>query len=949
MADYGLKYYCDYRSPMRGTLLYRIDIEERGSTNTDESAAEMLRPYSDVFTIKQGGSDDAEYTAIKGSTVTLKILCVDDMKYLSLFTTDPRKYRLTIYEYRDDSQGSPVKLILWRGFLAANSYKEEFAKPPYIVTLSATDGLSLLTAIPFRNANGEKFAGLKSVYDLLSDALEVLELDMPLCEWTNLNGNISDTPSLKEVYIDTARIYDATKDPNWCDVLKLGSESFIGQVFQAGGVFHVRRIASLRSASRPELFSSNWSLLGKPRPVVHELWRKSTDVSDGSEISMLPPYKLAKVEYSLNNEKVDNERHYEPSRWISGWDYPKISTGNKYLRILKNRVVLYTRKVSTSPQFYFGIGEFKPQENISLNISFDIYNPSNDQIGTWFTIAYGSSWSAEVSTGEREMAYGGKTIDPSGVSNVSDYYPLSGLQYQSVSFTVSSIPNINTGSKWLILKIGSSKTVQAGEMRPEKLFISNIKIDLDATTKITEFNAIELPINNKTPDKCSWSTPIRDGGYNTNPLAGMPNVLTDSTGEPIVSWISRAERGNLMSVVADDIRMLRSNVSRQLDGELRCPDGVDLNSLFFDGKFTNAVYYINSLELLAQRQIYKVQLRELFNTKIVAAINAWTTLCSFNNGARIMASLNGVLFLRSIGNTPVLSLFNTETHDIITLPYTAGPDVRKGVGAVVIPVGETDLYAIDNVGNVLSHLDSTTADILDYESALYDADREIWISCKQMPGMKTSITVLTANLELESQETFDFWKSSIMLTANSYVVSGYTSTDKILRWHNYELHPSGSLADVSSAGIGTNRNPHTISAISDALLIKYYSNDLSFEVCRRYGTMIQSKSICAVPSFGGNYMSSCNNKLAAIYSSSSKQLYICKASGSFRTLDCDADSIIVSVDAVYTTLNGVLSCYSLEDRFLVPRYRTQRVLGTAQGKIIVTNDSARAIDLREMI
>ena len=64
MATYGLKYYCDYRSKMRDRLLYRIEIEERGNANTSETYAAMMRPYADVFTLKQGGTDDPEYTAI---------------------------------------------------------------------------------------------------------------------------------------------------------------------------------------------------------------------------------------------------------------------------------------------------------------------------------------------------------------------------------------------------------------------------------------------------------------------------------------------------------------------------------------------------------------------------------------------------------------------------------------------------------------------------------------------------------------------------------------------------------------------------------------------------------------------------------------------------------------------------------------------------------------------
>lgn len=76
---YGLKYYIDYRSKMRDRLLYRIEIEERGLTNAIPA---MMRPHDDVFTLKQGGADDPEYTAIKGGSLTLQVLCVNSMEYL---------------------------------------------------------------------------------------------------------------------------------------------------------------------------------------------------------------------------------------------------------------------------------------------------------------------------------------------------------------------------------------------------------------------------------------------------------------------------------------------------------------------------------------------------------------------------------------------------------------------------------------------------------------------------------------------------------------------------------------------------------------------------------------------------------------------------------------------------------------------------------------------------
>ena len=76
--------------------------------------------------------------------------------------------------------------------------------------------------MPFRNTDGVKFTGATTVYDLLQEAVENLELDLPVCEWLNLESDDSTAPSLKTIYIDRARIYDMQDtEATWRDVLEL--------------------------------------------------------------------------------------------------------------------------------------------------------------------------------------------------------------------------------------------------------------------------------------------------------------------------------------------------------------------------------------------------------------------------------------------------------------------------------------------------------------------------------------------------------------------------------------------------------------------------------------------------------------------------------------------------------------------------------------------------------
>lgn len=278
MAGYGLKYLCEYRSKMRGRLLYRIEVEERDAAARTDDTALRMRPYSDVFSLKWGNSDDPEYTAVKGSSLTLKILCVDDMEYLSLFSVDPLKYRITIYEYRTDVSGQDRKLMLWRGFLSAGSYKEAFARPPYVVTLSATDGFALLDSMPFWDDSGAKFSGQASLSSLLSSCVDALGIGLPVSEWVSIDGTGGAERTLKNIYVDRTRIYQIDGEISWKSVLELAVKPFLGQIFQAGGAIHVRRIGSLAGAFRPASFLSNERLIGLERPRILPLWEDRCDL-----------------------------------------------------------------------------------------------------------------------------------------------------------------------------------------------------------------------------------------------------------------------------------------------------------------------------------------------------------------------------------------------------------------------------------------------------------------------------------------------------------------------------------------------------------------------------------------------------------------------------------------------------------------------------------------------
>lgn len=450
MAGYGLKYLCEYRSKMRGRRLYRIEIEERDAAARTDDTALRMRPYSDVFSLKWGSSDDPEYTAVKGSSLTLKILCVDDMEYLSLFSVDPLKYRITIYEYRTDVSGQDRKLMLWRGFLSAGSYKETFARPPYVVTLSATDGLSLLDTMPFHTSDGSRYTGLVSLEKLYTDLFQRLGSEMRVVEWTGIAEppSAESVPSFLDICIDADRIYEYQNSPTWQDVLEICTKPFNAQVFQARGVFHIRRIVSLLYPDRPVGFDPYGDVLGRSRPVVHAMWQDGCDVNSSTELGLLPPYKYAQVTLA-NSDELSEETFYAAGRWSIG-----NAVSEARSRIMRDRIFL----VGVNPVADGVVARMSPMENTNINISLELFNAKSYVQYAYVGVRAVSGEAVRywnVSTGMWETVHSDgasmkKEIARSDVGDVNEFYPLNNLSSQTFQFNITSVPKMGDTSNEMV-------------------------------------------------------------------------------------------------------------------------------------------------------------------------------------------------------------------------------------------------------------------------------------------------------------------------------------------------------------------------------------------------------------------------------------------------------------------------------------------------------------------
>ena len=846
MASYGLKYLCEYRSKMRGRLLYRIEIEERDAVALTDATALRMRPYSDVFSLKWGSADDPEYTAVKGSSLTLKILCVDDMEYLSLFSVDPLKFRVTIYEYRTDISGAEQRLMLWRGFLSASSYKETFSRPPYVVTLSATDGFALLDSMPFRDASGAKFSGRVQLSTLLTGCMNALGIDLPVSEWVAIDGAGGTERDLTGIYVDQTRIYDTNEEVTWKSVLELAVKPFLGQIFQAGGVIHVRRIGSLVGTFRPASFQANEMQLGLDRSRILALWANQCDIRSSAELEILPPYKRATVSVEDSGFDGKYSEYYEKDRWrldlLNTYPYTEFYSYNNKVAFIHeqteygpSRLLLaedYEIGVATDIEIGGTVGSLDSSYSVHVKVNVVLaknYENGSDQ---YYWDATTESWKHyDAGAYYPTVAF---DIEPSdGQGGLLSYFTaLSKLNSYSWTARVTNLPYeyVEQGYK-LFLDLGFYVKSPNDSKIKTSIVLSDVKVDYRTDIDGADLNNQTRQITLTNFDDCSWTVPMRDAGYHINARHVLHSVFIDHDSSPISSWIAPSERGDLLSISVDGVCSLRPAVSRQIAGELRCRRTVDLNSLFEDRKFTRAVYYLNSLELLAARQVYNVQLRELQSLDRTLPAGVLTSIRTFDEPMELVCSLYGSLFFRTGTGPYGVAIYNTENGELLRLAYASDSlAIRKGLSAVVIQVGTTDLYAVDNLGSVLSHLDSGPSSVLNFATALYDGDRHSWVSyTADSATSKSDVTIFTRNMELESKDSMPIVATGLMLISNGYVLQG---SDGSSWWHNYELHPSEKIEALDDR----------VETVSDSLLAtrSFVGSRIYFEIRRRSGQLFEA-------------------------------------------------------------------------------------------------------------
>ena len=134
MANYGLKYFCEFDQLNSTTIRYRLEFLFKDYSGTANRVMASSLPVEHQY------QDDSPKAPIKGSNLRIKIINEGWLPITSFYHTDDNGIKVDFY------YGSQ---LMFTGFLVQDDCAELMVDYNHELQLSATDGIGLLKDIPF--------------------------------------------------------------------------------------------------------------------------------------------------------------------------------------------------------------------------------------------------------------------------------------------------------------------------------------------------------------------------------------------------------------------------------------------------------------------------------------------------------------------------------------------------------------------------------------------------------------------------------------------------------------------------------------------------------------------------------------------------------------------------------------------------------------------------------
>lgn len=628
MPNFGLKYYAELRSKYKG-VFWRTEVAERGYAGSSE---QMTFDGSDPLKITWEKRGDEFYAPIKASEATINVLCHANFHYIDLFTSDPRKFRVSIYRNT---------VLYWRGFVTADLYSENFTAPPYTVTIKAVDGFNLLSSYSFSDLMTIGTSGKRTLWELLSKCIDLLELEIDVADWIDLYADTMSeaTSPLRQTSVDLARLYYVYENPTYRDILELCLLPFSAQIFQSGGALHIRRAVSLYNDNRPVAFysvgaefPSGWLVTADGRQIVtHEgksiitttsrdridsMWNADINISGESILDIVPA--LRKVTVDVKNKNLgdlttqlgffDIAQWHDPNEFLSqnneqtltmcGDDTHQgdVLTSATHTVEQCNYPLNWEFSIQTSHREWTAFSYSKPAENYAVKVSYGVKVVGKD---TTYHLTEGGNWS----NGETDVVSEVKTGNDQNIKIEIDGIPCDGEWCFYIRQTL--IGKVTT--------YDGSRPYSSGHM--ESVTFKDMTLTLDANDMYDRGLQYEAMVNPANNADMSVTLPVSD-------IPAIPNdhllyslYLLDTNGNPTRLWHNRTKNDydTLVGHFVQCALKYKQLPSRRITGEMFTGQHIDMNTVVQDDKYLHAGFYVNSIELDALGDTFNCELTEMPN------------------------------------------------------------------------------------------------------------------------------------------------------------------------------------------------------------------------------------------------------------------------------------------------------------------------------------------------
>ena len=830
---YGVKYSCEWTSPMREQRVYTIDILEDGYTGE----VYPLYPTGDVLRITQGKIDDPELEPIKSSEAVLSLLCIDEGDpYMSLFTTDPMRYKLRIRQ----GEG-PKKSPYWQGYLVAGTYTQDYANPPYHVQIRATDGLAILKDMPYLDAEGKRYTGILSLDSIVRDIISRISNEGVVYPYINdsiVPAQTDDTFTI--VGLEAEGLYatlGGNDTPSCYDVLTAVLSSMQYQIYQGYPYWFIRPVSSLISARRANGAIGGANNAGSDIPLYSNA-DDGVGMSTSSVLSLLPPYKHLKTSRPTPVEVTDYPELLKCSRWQSVWGAKRAGIMHRGNDMLRLAVYDEGDDYTAYGMAYVFDGILDRSSVTSISVGLEAYNLSGKEVSFRAGFLLVDSTADPIKAWEGNMSdlkvdnvavwYNEKWVT---LSNLKDEMDINAIARTSIvsamqkvtieassryvmfeipvsikqltSSTISvNVDNLNSSiaNKYrLVLFLGGQKGLPPIELREPTLTIER-KTDIEPVerggdTIIHTYGMGDISYEQSFAD--TWMLPVAGTTFEC-PLIDMRN------GSTLRGVVTPGQRQLMCDAAITSIAQLRGDIRRQLDGDVFAKTNIDVDAKWIDRDGRR--YYTNYVERLLRRGLFRVQLRELPNAADAAPAAVYS-----GEMANIVSMDSSAMWLGMNGRR--LYRYDAE-RDIVEVVQ----DSPTGTYALTINEGQCcacvvsydgvyyTLTAYDTHGEVLSKIeqaqglvqvyDSAQVDVV-MRSARFDANINTW-SLVGGDSRVTYLQVLSGDGYNISGNSISFPKycnaTDFTLLPNGYAWAGRTNPASTLfttYWHGFAHHLPG--------------------------------------------------------------------------------------------------------------------------------------------------------------